>query len=50
MLDGFSWLRKNSSAYCVTLVQGLDETELLRRFGADLSRTLTTPFFLSNIG
>ncbi|TMF51431.1 MAG: hypothetical protein E6I32_02670 [Chloroflexi bacterium] len=38
MLEGFSWLRENSPAYCVTFAQGLDETELLRSFGGDLSR------------
>lgn len=37
MLEGFSWLREHSEAYCVTFAQGLDTTELLRRFDADLA-------------
>ncbi len=37
MLDGLAWIRDNSEAYCVTFVKGLDETELLRRFGGDLA-------------
>lgn len=38
MLEGLSWLRSHSEAYCVTFAQGLDEAELLRRFGGDLSQ------------
>jgi HEAT repeat protein len=37
MLEGLAWIRDNSEAYCVTFVQRLDETELLRRFGGDLA-------------
>lgn len=36
MLEGFSWLQ-DREAYCATFVQGLDEAELLRRFGGDLA-------------
>lgn len=38
MLEGLSWLRSHSEACCVTFAQGLDEAELLRRFGGDLSQ------------
>mgnify|MGYP002402604232 CR=1 FL=1 len=38
MLEGLSWLRSHREAYCVTFAQGLDEAELLRRFGGDLSQ------------
>lgn len=38
MLEGLSWLRNHSEAYCVTFAHGLEETELLRRFGGDLSQ------------
>jgi HEAT repeat protein len=37
MLEGLLWLRDTCEAYCVTFAQGLNETELLRRFGGDLS-------------
>ncbi len=37
MLEGFSWLRANSEAYCVTFAQELDTIEMLRRFDADPS-------------
>ncbi|HLI69731.1 MAG TPA: DUF6461 domain-containing protein [Ktedonobacteraceae bacterium] len=32
-----SWLEDYSEAFCVTFARGLDEKEMLRRFGADLS-------------
>lgn len=38
MLEGLSWLRTHREAYCVTFAQGLEESELLRRFGGDLSQ------------
>ena len=38
MLEGFSWLYTHREAYCVTFAQGLEEAELLRRFGGDLSQ------------
>ena len=37
MLEGLTWIRDNREAYCVTFARGLDETELLRRFGGDLA-------------
>ena len=37
MLEGISWLDNHREVYCVTFAQGLDEAELLRRFGGDLS-------------
>lgn len=37
MLEGLLWLRDTCEAYSVTFAQGLNETELLRRFGGDLS-------------
>lgn len=43
MLEGLSWLSKHSEAYCVTFAQGLDETELLLRFGGDLSQARWIP-------
>src|SRR5690242_14094549 len=43
MLEGLWWLRYNSGAYCVTFAQGLDETEMLHRFGGDLSRARLAP-------
>lgn len=43
MLEGLSWLSSHREAYCVTFAQGLDETELLLRFGGDLSRARWIP-------
>lgn len=43
MLEGLSWLRKHREAYCATFAQGLDETELLLRFGGDLSQAQWIP-------
>lgn len=40
MLEGLAWLRDNNIAYCVTFARGLDQTEMLRRFGGDLSWAL----------
>jgi len=38
MLGGLLWLRdQGRRPYCITFARGLDETELLRRFGAKLS-------------
>ncbi|HEY7419850.1 MAG TPA: DUF6461 domain-containing protein, partial [Ktedonobacteraceae bacterium] len=37
MPEGLSWLQDYNAAYCLTFARGLDETEILRRFGADLS-------------
>ncbi len=43
MQEGFSWLQDHSDAYCVTFARGLGETELLRRFEADLSLARLIP-------
>jgi HEAT repeat protein len=37
MPEGLSWLQNYNDAYCLTFARGLDETEMLRRFGTDLS-------------
>ena len=37
MLGGLFWLRDQGRPYCITFARGLDETELLRRFGGKLS-------------
>src|SRR5579883_2334824 len=44
MLEGLSWLHKNRQAYCVTFAQGIEETELLRRFGGNLSHARRISF------
>lgn len=38
MLEGLAWLNDHSETYSITFAQGLDETELLRRFGGNLAQ------------
>ncbi|GHO42282.1 DUF6461 domain-containing protein [Ktedonospora formicarum] len=45
MLEGLLWVQEYcDEAYCMTFAQGLGETELLRRFGGDLSQTRLAQF------
>lgn len=48
MLDGLLWINEmvvsDDGSYCVTFARGLDEQEMLRRFGGDPSHALLLPF------